>query len=156
MIQLNVVRSIHLILDLLSDSESAESRIPAELLKLGQRLYPLLQLEEQLTRKLNPVTSEEFEATQLPSPGGNGSGSREGSKELAVLSTSSWKGAFGRLVGNGRDSTDSMVEVEWDDPNEPGKILHQCSEDMIKLWQDPFVQELLQKQKLRLQDLAGL
>ncbi|KAI0791447.1 guanine nucleotide binding protein, alpha subunit [Irpex lacteus] len=59
---------------------------------------------------------------------------------------------FNRLMG-GRDSTEL---VSWEvDPDDPGKIIHACGEDMIKLWEDKTVQSVLEFQKLRLQDLPG-
>jgi hypothetical protein len=39
---------------------------------------------------------------------------------------------------------------------DPGKVIHACSEDMIKLWDDSTIQRVLEYQKLRLQDLPGL
>ncbi|TFK67591.1 G-alpha-domain-containing protein [Pluteus cervinus] len=151
-IQLNIVRSIHLILDALSAPGTASPRIPAELMKVKQRLSPLLQVEDTLTRKLNPTGSDEVEATRLVPAR---LGLKDGPKEVAVHSASGWKSAFSRLMNTGRDSIDTLNDVDWNDPNEPGAVLHRCSEDMTKLWQDPVVHQILEKRNLRIQELAG-
>ncbi|KAJ2917898.1 hypothetical protein MD484_g2520, partial [Candolleomyces efflorescens] len=176
-IQLNVVRSFHLILDVITrahkalQSSSSASiddipQIPPELLKRKIKLAPLLNVEGTLIRRLTPEGSGETEATQL---GGGTSGGAGGSggvgtggkssvvKELAVNSTKPWKDTFNRLVlGEGRDSFESEDAIDWDDPEDPGRILHDLSDDMIKLWNDPITQVLLEKQSLRMQELAGL
>ena len=72
-------------------------------------------------------------------------------------SAAQWKGAFGRLLStNIRDSVDSEFGIDFDDPNDPGVILHNCSEDMIRLWNDPTIKALLKVHKLRLEDMPGL
>jgi len=121
------------------------------------RLAPLLQVEEVLTRRLTPSGSREFEPTQL-APVKNlpySERSRRIVKEVAVNSTTQWKGAFNRAV-NARDSFDSDRAIDWDDPKDPGVVLHACCEDMIRLWNDPTVKALLETQNLRLQEMAGL
>jgi len=40
-------------------------------------------------------------------------------------------------------------------PNDAGVILNACSEDIIKLWNDPTVKALLKAQKVRLEDMGG-
>ncbi|KAJ2936821.1 hypothetical protein H1R20_g274, partial [Candolleomyces eurysporus] len=181
-IQLNVVRSFHLILDAItraqkalqsSSSSSIEDlpQIPTELLKRKLKLAPLLTVEGTLIRRLTPDGSPETEATQLARSNGGtigqngdgGTGSPRGGaggkppvvKELAVNSTKPWKDTFNRLVHGERDSFESGDAIDWEDPEDPGRILHDLSDDMIKLWTDPITQLLLEKQNLRMQELAG-
>jgi guanine nucleotide-binding protein alpha-1 subunit len=124
--------------------------VSPELLKLKMRLLPLQQVEESLLRKMTPPGSSEFEPTHLSSvkkkPGKF--------RELAINSTTQWKGAFGRLIATARASFESTTEIEV--PNDAGVILHACSEDIIKLWNDPTVKALLKAQKVRLEDMGGL
>ena len=120
------------------------------------RLLPLQQVEESLLRKLTPVGSAEFEATQLSPTNQPYKMRTEKFKELAINSTSQWKGAFGRLIATARTSFESAAEIDFDDPNDPGFILHACSEDIIKLWNDATVKVLLKAQKVRLEDMGGL
>ncbi|KAI0342325.1 G-alpha-domain-containing protein [Trametopsis cervina] len=133
-------------------------RLTSEHLKLRMRLLPLLQVEEVLIRKLTSAGSGEHEATRLANlaNAGVGVGMGEGAmkeREVAVNTQFAWKNMFSRLVG-GRASYDSD-SINFDDPNDPGKIIHACKEDMIQLWEDPTVQKVLEFEKLRLQDMPG-
>ena len=121
------------------------------------RLLPLQQVEESLLRKMTPVGSSEFEATHL-SPVTNLPYKIKAGKfrELAINSTTQWKDAFGRLIATARASFESAAEIDFEDPNDAGFILHACSEDIIKLWHDPTVEILLKAQKVRLEDMGGL
>lgn len=169
--QLNVVKSIRLILDAMTDVQAAQAlsssssrpsspspndlpTLSPELLRLKMRLLPLQQVEEALLKKLNPNGAYDIEATTLSTVTNNPTRN----KELAVHSSSPWKGAFTRLL-TGRPSTDGKdteIDFDFDNPNDPGVILHACSEDMIRLWEDPTVKRLLKAQRIRLEDLAGL
>ncbi|TFK39288.1 guanine nucleotide binding protein, alpha subunit [Crucibulum laeve] len=163
-IQLNVVRSVHLILDAMTrvqkNTSPTSSRdtltdfppLTPELLKLKLRLAPLLQVEEVLIRRLTPVGSGETEATQLVSYTER---SKNYLKEVAVNSAAHWKDAFAKLVSSDTESFDSQHAIDFDDPNDPGIVLNACSEDMVKLWNDPLIQQLLEKQNLRMEEVAG-
>lgn len=133
-----------------------------ELLKLRMRLLPLQQVEETLLRKLTPAGSAEFEATHL-SPITNlpykaRSGGKQMNKfgELTVNSTMQWKVAFGKLIASARASIDSAADIDFDDPNDPGVVLNACAEDIIRLWEDPVVRQLLNAQKTPLEHMGGL
>ncbi|KAF8995481.1 guanine nucleotide binding protein, alpha subunit [Cyathus striatus] len=166
-VQLNVVRSIRTILDAMTDAQEQMSspssvsplamsrsaspsiKLPTltpEHLKLKMRLLPLQQVEEALLRKLTPAGSPEFEATPRAAKTG---------KEVAVNSTTPWKGAFSRLLSATRSSFESGMDIDFDDPNDPGVILHACAEDMVRLWNDPTIKELLKAVKIRPEDMAG-
>ncbi|KAJ3985781.1 guanine nucleotide binding protein, alpha subunit [Lentinula detonsa] len=176
-IQLNVVRSIHIILDamthpsqsrhnhravtkeIVSSTSSSPlsgeiplpedtSEIEPELIEIRSRLSALLQIEDLLTRRLTPKDYSEVGTTQLAPvyP------LKHVQTELAINSSVPWKQRFDRLVGKG--DTERMI-IDWDDPNDPGKTLHACGEDMIRLWKHPLVQQMLEKQNLRLEEMAG-
>lgn len=167
-IQLNVVRSIRLILDAMSESQlpnsPSRSRSPsptlspdlptlsAEHLKLKMRLAPLLQIEQVLVRRLSPDHPEHL-VSMTSSPYGERSPKR--SAEFSINSSSSWKAAFGRVLTGVRASFDSDRAIDWED-DDPGVIIHACMEDMQKLWSDATVQALLEHQKIRLEEMAGL
>ncbi|KAF8348185.1 guanine nucleotide-binding protein alpha-4 subunit [Amanita rubescens] len=157
-VQLNVVRSIRLILDAIEEAQqgvtapdngtkSVPSPYPTltqEHLKLRMRLLPLQGVEEALLRKLSHAGSTELEPTQLPSS--NHHGQRR--KEPAV--------AFGRLLNVTRTSLSDDSYIDFNDPDDPGVILDACSEDMRALWNDHVIQELLQSMRIRMEDMAGL
>ncbi|KAF7782388.1 hypothetical protein Agabi119p4_1764 [Agaricus bisporus var. burnettii] len=170
-VQLNVARSIRIILESMteaqkphSDSPQSSSPIPTadtpplspELLRLKMRLLPLQQVEENLLRRLSSAASSEHEATHL-SPVTNipYSGRTGKQKEITVNSTSQWKDAFGRLLSTARASFQSDENIDFEDPNDPGVVLHACADDMIELWNDPTIKALLSSRKQRLEDMAG-
>jgi len=167
-IQLNVVRSIRLIFDAISTAEKTSSGsqesatelvASPELLKIKLRLAPLLQVEETLIRRLTPAGSGETEATlRIGRDMSYSERTKNYIKEVTVNSAVQWKGSFGRRLSQeaGRSSFDTDKAINWEDPDDPGRILHACSEDMIRLWEDPMTKKVLEAQKLRLHELAGL
>lgn len=158
-IQLNIIQAFHLIIDAMTQAQRHASTdeetdpppkdiptLATEHLKIKQRLAPLLEIENTLLRQLSPVSSRQ-----------RGCDSRRLSlKEVAVNSATTWKECFQKLKKSERDSFDSEAIIDWDDPDDPGRVLHACSEDMIRLWNDPIIQELLSKLKLRVREQAGL
>lgn len=175
-IQLNVVRSVHLILDALtraqantyspsSPSSPSSSKpqnthkphLSPELLKVQMRLAPLLQIEQVLMQQLTPVGSGESEPTLLNSSASSyAERSRNILKELAINSTMQWRGAFSRGHVEGNPDADASEDERGPDPNDPGVVLTNCAADIGLLWRDPIVKVLLEKQGLRLEDMAGL
>ncbi|KAJ6601209.1 guanine nucleotide binding protein, alpha subunit [Mycena vulgaris] len=164
-IQLNVVRSIHVILNAIARAQNTHDRPPsarssisshdslrldAELVSLRTRLIPLLEIENNLMKQLSLPGSTESEPTERPL---TTTPKKRQSREIAVNSTVAWKGAFTRSTG--RESFDTDHLVDWDDPEDPGVLLHARSEDMKRLWEHPTVQAILEKQSIRLQELAG-
>ncbi|KAJ6541761.1 guanine nucleotide binding protein, alpha subunit [Mycena capillaripes] len=164
-IQLNVVRSIHIILDAMTRAQNTTDRPPsarssvssheslrldAELVQLKTRLLPLLDIEKSLLMRLSLPGSTEWEPTERPLAVAK----RRQSKEIAVNSTVAWKAAFTRLTED-RQSFDTDHLVDWDDPEDPGVLLHARNDDMKRLWAHPTVQAILEKQSIRLQELAG-
>jgi len=174
-IQLNVVRSFHKILDAMARAEqydneqyasspspkSVQPMLTAELLAIKERLEPLIDVEETLIRRLTTAGSGEVEATHLRSindipASGRISPSKGPLKEVAVNSMTPWKNAFNRLIKTEpRESFDSAEGVNWDDPEDPGTILHNCAQDMIRLWSSKTVRLVLERQRVRPEDLSG-
>lgn len=176
-VQYNVARSMRLIMEAITEAQASGSTTPtsttsrrtrtdsssssgarekldyppltSEHLKLKMRLSPLVQVEEELVRKITLGGSYDSQGRGTPNFVGR-------AKEIAVNSTVQWKGVFGRLVNDARDSIDSDHLMDWDDPNDPGIVLHACAADMKALWHDPTIQKLLRIQKLRLEEVAGL
>ncbi|KAJ6606968.1 guanine nucleotide binding protein, alpha subunit [Mycena sp. CBHHK59/15] len=152
-IQLNVIRSIRIILEALSRAASGyydgsatprssvssqeAVRLDAELLALRMRLLSLLQIEDVLARRLD-----------LPDFG------HRSEEEVTVNSTVAWKGAFFPKQA-GRESFDTQQATDWDDPTDPGEAMHARSADMKRLWAHPTVQTILERQGIRLQESPG-
>ncbi|TFK98539.1 G-alpha-domain-containing protein [Pterulicium gracile] len=172
-IQLNVVRSIRMIFDAMTEAQTIASNPPSpasssslprhplspvptltpEHLKLKMRLSPLFQIEEVLINKLSPQTSTHLSTmTNMPYT----ERAKQQLKELSVNSANPWKNTFNKLIpGASRSSFESAKQVDWNDPNDPGVVLHACSEDMQRLWTDPTIRAVLDNQKLRMEELAG-
>ena len=75
-------------------------------------------------------------------------------QEISVNSSTRWKSTFSRLIG--RDSCDSADLIDWSDPDDPGVVLNACSEDIKRLWADPVVRKLMDVEKMRPEEMAGL
>lgn len=118
-IQLNIVRSIRLIIETLSEAQAkpGEGSSPSpplppltpEHMTLKMRLSPLLQIEETLTRKLTSTSHLRGEAVDSPLASvTNGENVR---KEISVHSRSSWKLSFKKLTKAGA----AEGEIDWDE-----------------------------------------
>jgi hypothetical protein len=85
----------------------------------------------------------------------NGLGKRNSRNSLSILQRSGkWRLVKYSLLGQA--SIDSGADIDWDNPNDPGVVLNACAEDIVKLWNNPTVKELLSQQKIRLEDMSGL
>ncbi|KAJ6590545.1 guanine nucleotide binding protein, alpha subunit [Mycena vulgaris] len=168
-IQLNVVRSIHVILDVITraqnrrpvgtdDTRPPDSPIVEEdLLALKNRLSPLIHVEEVLMQRLIPSGPDKSDAARLAQLTNIPYSERPRNviREVAVNSTNQWKDVFTRLMASDRESFNSEKAIDWDDPTDPGVVLHALAEDMKALWNHQTVQALLVRQNLRLQEAAG-
>ncbi|KAJ6572753.1 guanine nucleotide binding protein, alpha subunit [Mycena vulgaris] len=173
-IQLNVIRSFRIILEALARAASAldlppsphstsssgprESFRPdADLLALRARLLPLLQVEDILVRRIatsdgaHSCTPLEHAGVRPDTPTG---ALRRTGKEVAVNSGAAWKRVFMRDQ-TGRESVETQHLVDWDDPDDPGRLLHARGEDMQRLWAHPTVGAVLERQGIRLQESSG-
>ncbi|KAJ7445540.1 guanine nucleotide binding protein, alpha subunit [Mycena galericulata] len=170
-IQLNVIRSFRIILDALARAGNGVESPPSprssysshdslrpdnDLMTLRARLIPLLQIEDILVERLSapglstiPGPTASSSRVTEPIPTGQCTG-----KEVAVNSTVAWKNAFMRDA-TGRESFDTQHVVDWDDPADPGPLLHARAADMRRLWAHPMVRAILERQGVRLQELPG-
>ncbi|KAJ7275084.1 guanine nucleotide binding protein, alpha subunit [Mycena rebaudengoi] len=162
-VQLNVVRSIHVILDVITRAEndpppnSALRAVDEDLVALKMRLSPLIQIEEVLMQRLIPSGPDVSDAARLAQLTSVPYSERPRNvvREVAVNSAMPWKNVFSRLASTNRASFDSDRAIDWEDPNDPGVMLHALAEDIKALWENETVQSLLVCQNLRLQETAG-
>ncbi|KAG8845259.1 hypothetical protein FRB91_001916 [Serendipita sp. 411] len=117
---------------------------------LRMRLLPLVHLETSILRRLDP-TGEDFEATQM------GTNWLSSGKEMFVRSSSNWKEKLAQLRNrlDGTESDAEEDEIDFDDPEDPGHIMSACREDMLALWHDPVVRQVLRMGNVRLEDMPG-
>jgi len=209
-VQLNIVRSIRLVLDAIQDAHTSQTsnipsspsasppptfpRMTSEHLALRSRLLPVLQTEDILIRRLLPAATasgaglREIENSQASlfshstsdlsssgrdavETGSTGSGKQAqdqlptslpgkpttGTKEVSVFAGSAWKTTFSKLLSKVGSSDKGIGEdgIDWDDPNDPTRVMNTCGPDMVKLWTDSDVRQLLRAQKLRLEEMPG-
>lgn len=180
-IQLNIVRSIHTILDTLndirrrdvypstpytsdpdSDSESeSHVALPPHLEELRRRLYPLRHVESLLIAKLVPPN--ESEATTL---GYGGSNSVNGNVPHHWGAPQPPQHAFRdkevfvrpgtqwKLRSSGRPQSAGTTGQETLDESQA--VLHHCRPDINALWNDGVVRQILRRRKIRLEESPGL
>ena len=132
----------------LSASYKEYPPLTTEHLKLKMRLAPLLQVEAALVKKLLPHGHVQLAGLANPAQ------SLPIQQEICVNSSAGWKNTFSRLIG--RESCDSSDLIDWSNPDDPGIILNACSEDMKRLWTDPIIRKLMEIEKMRPEEMAGL
>ena len=162
MIQLNIVRSIRIIIDAISDvhrnavlseeeSEGEEEfSLPDQLIAIKERLKPLRHIENLLVAKLIPPN--EAETTHLGNrPDFISSSQNRKDQEVFVRPGKGWHGA---LLRGARPSSAGNAGLET--PDDTQCILDSCRLDMIALWQNPTTRAILKRRKVRLEELPGL
>ncbi|KAG6909932.1 hypothetical protein DXG01_014454, partial [Tephrocybe rancida] len=151
---------------------SSTTLSPSPLDPLKTRLQPLRHIEALLIAKLVPPNEDE--ATHLPSAAIPSSSTQPPhaqqqsfrTQEIFVRPGAGWKGALSRarvtsspsapahrLLNAERPTSAGNTGLET--PDEPQEVLHQCRRDMMALWGDPVVREILVRKKVRLEELPG-
>ncbi|KAJ6502886.1 guanine nucleotide binding protein, alpha subunit [Mycena vitilis] len=159
-IQLNVIRSIRIILDAMTpacaggDPPSPHSsyssqdslRIDADLLGIRMRLHCLGGIEDRLACRL--AATDDNSIRDLSSR--TATLRRRTGAELALNSTVAWKSSF---MGDSEPGDGT----HWENPNvdDPGVLLQERAEDMRRLWAHPTIHALLESKGIRLQEAAG-
>ena len=169
-VQLNLVRSILTVLDALKEAQTESLSRPTqssddsssddplffsddfEIIKA--RLDPLRHVEEVLIAKLAP--HDEYEDTGMYTGGlyrpSNGHGKKR-NQEVTVRSS-----VVALLKGRGSSNRPQSPDEppgfdEWDEPTE---VIYHCREEMMALWEDPTVREVLKRRKVRVEESPGL
>lgn len=157
-VQLNVVRSVRMIVDTITMAHQAGEGFPPlgpEQLKLKMKLTPLLRIEDVLIEKLAPNSEHRIKG-ESPDPVFNDASNAPEAPavpirtELTLNSRFTWKTAFKKWAKGG------VEEIDFDDPMDPGRVLFACKDDMISLWADPVVRQILEIAKVRPRDQGGL
>jgi hypothetical protein len=159
-IQLNLIRSIVSLLDLLGDSlgssaldSPSASSVPLNekhrLLRL--RLVPLRGVQQDLQRRLGAATIEE---SYNPGPGGV----LPRPSEFAVRSHDGWRSALERFRARPQEAQESAraADARMRKAAEVTEVVVGCAEDMKALWEDNVVQEMLRRKKVRMEEEPGL
>ncbi|THH30997.1 hypothetical protein EUX98_g3185 [Antrodiella citrinella] len=166
-IQLNIVRSIRIILDAVQDVRRHELMgvssdteyddyadqpvgLPPHLHAICMRLVPLRHVESLLIAKLVPPNEDEATHLGVGDSGYDPHAYRQ--KEIFVRPTTTWKGAVKK---HGADRPSSAGNAGLETPEESQAVLHQCRNEMIALWCDRTVREILKRRKIRLEESPG-
>ncbi|KAF8837882.1 G-alpha-domain-containing protein [Paxillus ammoniavirescens] len=172
-IQLNIVRSVRTILDALAnvrlplvdsggeDSDDGAPHIPHELDLLKMRLTPLRHIEALLIAKLIPPSEDEAASlignssvSLFQSHRSRSTERSSRNQEVFVRPGATWKGALAK--SSHRDGRPmSLDDTRLSTRDEAQEVLHSCSDDIISLWNDKFVREVLRRRKIRLEELPG-
>jgi guanine nucleotide-binding protein subunit alpha len=138
---------------------------------LKQKLQPLKHIEQLLIAKLVPPNEEEATHFAPPSnpyiPGVQQASYR--SQEIFIRPGQGWRGAlsrarvtnpgfggneYGGSGSNGRPMSAGNTGLETQD--EPQAVLHKLKKEMVQLWEDPLVKEVLRRKKIKLEQESGL
>lgn len=146
------------------DSDDDTPHIPHEIDLLRMRLTPLRHIEALLIAKLIPPS----EADVAPFVGGGAFGAYQSqshrspsverswrTQEVFVRPGATWKGALAK--SSRRDGRPiSLGDTGMTTRDEAQEALHTCSDDIIALWHNKEVREVLRRRKIRLEELPGL
>jgi len=156
-IQLNLIRSIVTLLDLigeaLADSYYETSSLPLtekhRLLRL--RLAPLRGVQQDLQRRLGAAAIEE-----MTNPGSGGVLPRP--SEFAVRSRDGWRSALERFRTRPQDAQENAraADARVRKAAEVTEVVVGCAEDMKALWEDAAVQGMLRRKRIRMEEEPGL
>lgn len=138
---------------------STQQHVSAPLTDVHRRarlkLLPLLTIEAELTRKLFPELAASVSPSSSPNgtggtPVGPTNGALHSMKEVCVRAGSGWKDVLvalqkDRKGKNGQPPTEELTAV-----------LDKCREDLVNMWEDQAVKEMLRRRGVRLQDMPGL
>ncbi|KAF8970479.1 guanine nucleotide binding protein, alpha subunit [Flammula alnicola] len=150
-------------------STTTLAQTPFEVLRA--RLLPLQHIEALLIAKLVPPNEDE--ATQLAGPshynGGEHPSHSYRNQEIFVRPGPGWKGGLARarvnFPGHSYDTSPSQSSnghrpmsagnTGLETPDEPQEVLHSCRRDMMQLWNDEGVRDILRRRKIRLEEGSG-
>ncbi len=164
------------------DPETDYIPISPELEALKQRLELIRHVETMLISKLAPPNEDEATRLHL-APLANSNDPTAGilrhptrtvglDQEVFVRSGYSWKGHMAKVLRGSSHKTNGLysstaptvggrpnsanASLGGAVPDEVTEMLHYCRDDLVALWKDPAVREILRRSRIRLEELPGL
>jgi hypothetical protein len=116
---------------------SSQTPVTDEHRRIALRLSPLKQAEELLRMRISLPEDETHVVVA-------------NSTDFAVRSASGWKEAFLKMRGQRGGDAGTKEELQ------SAVILEACANDMITLWSDPIVKNIVRQKRLRLEESSGL
>ncbi|KAG6379486.1 guanine nucleotide binding protein, alpha subunit [Boletus reticuloceps] len=155
-LQLNLVRSVNVVLQALQDAfdndEEEEDPLPFtdrhQLLRL--RLLPLRGVESDLKRLLGVKAEDLLENSPQTSP----KLSPRTSTEFYVRSRN-WRSFLQASQINDSESSRRPIKHDGVSSQDATEVISSCKNDIIALWTDRVVREMLQRYRVRLEDSAS-
>ncbi|KAG9102026.1 hypothetical protein FS749_000060 [Ceratobasidium sp. UAMH 11750] len=163
----NLVRSILDVLDEITQPLAPNKEYPdnAEFYNANSttfktmrvRLSPLSQIADLITNKLSPEASS---PVLLPTEPGSDWTSTANPivppSEISVLSSYGWKHALRKLnVGASSPRPSVDYSIDFDNENDPGRLLVAFHDDLLGLCQNKAVWEMLKRRKVRAENMSG-
>ncbi|QRW00706.1 G-protein alpha subunit [Ceratobasidium sp. AG-Ba] len=165
----NLVRSILDVLDEIStavtntkehpDNEEFYRTHSTTFKTMRVRLSPLSQIADLIANKLSPESSS---PTLSPLPAEPTSdwtataSSNTPATEISVLSSYGWKSALRKLhVGSPSPRPSLDFSIDFDNENDPGRLLVAFHDDLVGLCQNKAVWEMLRRRKVRVENMSG-
>lgn len=118
--------------------------------RIRMRLSPLLSMEAALTQKLLPDNFNPDRSSQ----------------EICVRANSGWKTMLQRAtspppippsnIQSRRTASGRPGTSDGRHKDDPTAVLAACKDDIIALWHDPIIRDVLNKHNVRLEDSPGL
>ncbi len=127
---------------------------------LQQRLRPLLGVHQELERRLGAAAME-LHSTSVTTAApfeGPTSARRRGFSEFSIHSSNGWKSALGKLRQRSsppEDDRDALKKAN-DLDDDFVETLVSCRDAIKELWEDPIIQEMIGRRKIRFEDAPGL
>ena len=155
-LQLNLVRSVNTILETLQDAfddDDDDDPLPFtdghQVLRL--RLRPLRGVESDLKRLLGVKAEDMPDHSPLTSP----KLSPRTSTEFFVRSRN-WRNFLQAALINGTENCRRPIRHDGVSSQDVTEVISSCKDDIIALWSDHLVQEMLRRHRVRLEDSASL
>lgn len=144
------------------DSDEDAPHIPHQVDLLRMRLTPLRHIEALLIAKLVPPTEDDI-ASFVGGVNFSPYQSHRSapidppwrSQEIFVRPGATWKGAIAKSSRRDGRPT-SLGDTTMTTRDEAQQVLHSCCDDIISLWSNKTVREVLRRRKIRLEELPGL
>lgn len=155
---LNLVRSVNVIVDLVVEEvncargeasyggASTTIFLTEKHKGIWLRLAPLRQIEKDLKTFLGSGSSEPDDRPEKYSSGHEPQSSFH---EFALRSSSGWKSVLAHIRNPSEGKDQELHRVAC-------HVVVSCKEDIKWLWNDPTIQQILQKRRIRLEDSPGL
>ncbi|KAG8854253.1 hypothetical protein FRC20_001079, partial [Serendipita sp. 405] len=126
--------------------------------RIRQSLSPLLALEDRLITLLSHPDEDSGEATHLSELTPVLPNNQQPSNGREVGIGGGWKKALGKLSGRNRRNTqaEGYTGFDWSlDPEDPVHILQRCLPEMLGLWRNERVRDILRAKRIRLEETPG-